>query len=78
MDLSKFEDHSSLDVLMDNQFSQSMFILGMAVTQADLLIARSVETNGSHVEELDIVLERHPEDAIYLIIIAQLVPDIIH
>ena len=68
MDLGQLEHYVGFDVLVDNQLGQGVSIWCMCVAQGYLGVTVLVEANRGLVEELDVLVEGHPEDPVQLVV----------
>ena len=78
MDLTQLEHHIGLHIFMNDQLGQTMPSRRMRVTQADLRVALLVQADRGHVEELDVLVEGHPEDAVQFVIHRDLASQLLH
>ena len=64
MNLLKFNDEVTFNVLVDNQFGEGVLCRSMCVTETNLLVVILVKADCGAVEILDEAIKPDPEDAV--------------
>ena len=78
MYLAELEYDIGLNVLVYYKFRQRVASLGVGITQANLGVAILIQADRGHIEELDVLVEVHPEDPIKFVVHDYLVLHVLH